>query len=71
MISPEGPILNAGWETVFYAIPFVLLAITVIFRLDRLFVGPGRRSGKLRALPGCDNRGQPAPRDPDGRLFLV
>jgi len=68
MISPDAPVLNDGWETVFYAIPCILLGMAAIFRLDGIFGGPGRRSGKSKAVPGCDD-GQPIMRDPDGRRF--
>jgi len=63
------PILSAGWETILYAVPCVLLGIAVVFRLETLFLSPGSRSGKARAFPGSDDNGQPILRDPDGRPF--
>ncbi len=69
MPVPIDPYLSAGWETILYAIPCVLLGIALVFRLDSLFLGPRSRSGEARAFPGSDENGQPVLRDPDGRPF--
>jgi hypothetical protein len=69
MFLPDDPMVMSGWESFCYAIPFILLGMVALFRLDGLFASPARRSGKLTALPGTNSRGQPELRDPDGSRF--
>jgi hypothetical protein len=63
--------LQSGWESTLVAIPFVLILLAGIFRLDVLFAAPKRKGAKVPALnrPACgvDENGRMVMADPDGR----
>ena len=64
--------LKSGWESIVVAVPFVLVMLAVIFRLDQLLAAPrGKKSTMDPALnrPPCgvDKNGRIMLTDPDGR----
>lgn len=61
------PILQSGWDTVFYALPMLAMLLASLFGLDECLSGPkNRRTGRYRAQPRPFERGAMAC-DPDGR----
>jgi hypothetical protein len=61
-------ILISGRDTLLVAIPFVLMVVVGIFRLDRILGAPEFIPNRQRPACGIDEFGEPILRDPDGRL---
>lgn len=61
-------ILISGRDTLLIAIPFVLLLLISIFRLDEFIAAPKGALNQRRPACGVDEFGEPILRDPDGRL---
>jgi hypothetical protein len=59
-------ILNSGWDAFFLAVPFFLLLVMSVFRLDEAFVTSKRGRAQHRS-GGMDHNGDPILCDPDGR----
>ena len=64
----EEDILISGRDTLLIAIPFVLLLIFTVFRLDESIAAPKGSLNRRRPSCGVDEFGEPILRDPDGRL---
>jgi len=61
-------ILISGRDTLLIAIPFVLLLLFSVFRLDESMALPKGSLNRRRPACGIDKFGEPILRDPDGRL---
>jgi hypothetical protein len=59
--------LNSGWQTAFVAVPFLVMLLVGVFRLDEVFVAQKQRSRRPRPASEIDEDGQPVLYDPDGR----
>ena len=60
-------VLNSGWQTALVAVPFLVMLLAGVFRLDEVFVAQKRDSRRQRPASEIDEDGQPILRDPDGR----
>jgi hypothetical protein len=61
-------VLISGRDTLLIAIPFVLVLLVCIFRLDHLFAIQKGAAPNRRSPGGLDKSGNQIMRDPDGRL---
>ena len=61
-------ILVSGRDTLLVALPFAVLLLLSIFRLDHLIASPKPVLFRRRPACGVDRSGEPILRDPDGRL---
>jgi hypothetical protein len=60
-------ILNSGRDMLLIAIPFAVLLVAVVFRLDEIIAAPKRALRQRRPLSGMNEDGKPILSDPDGR----
>jgi hypothetical protein len=60
-------ILKSGWETLLVAVPFVVVSLIGLFRLDELLVRRKDETVRKRSACGLDKDGEPILTDPDGR----
>jgi hypothetical protein len=61
-------ILSSGRDMLLIAIPFVIVLVAGIFRLDQIIAAPKRKASQRRQLSGMNEDGKPIMSDPDGRL---
>jgi hypothetical protein len=61
-------ILISGRDTLLFAIPFVLMLLISIFRLDEALATPKGAMKRRRPACGLNEAGEPILRDPDGRV---
>lgn len=59
--------LKSGWETALVAVPFLVILVAGIFRLDELVVTQKAGAKRQRSRVGVDSSGEPILCDPDGR----
>jgi|HubBroStandDraft_4_1064222.scaffolds.fasta_scaffold653018_1 hypothetical protein len=64
----EDHFLISGRDTLLIAIPFVLILMITMFRLDQLIAAPKAPLTGRQLACGVDQLGEPVLRDPDGRL---
>jgi hypothetical protein len=62
-------ILHTNWDSLLIGIPFLLMLLVGIFRLDELIVAPKRRVRRPRPASGLDADGNVIFSDPDGRRW--
>jgi hypothetical protein len=62
-------VLTSGWETLFYAIPALLLLFLSVFYLDVALVTPRQKTHTRRFFSEVVENGISSLRDPDGRPF--
>jgi hypothetical protein len=62
-------ILNSGWDSLLFVVPFVTMLLLGFFRLDEVVVAPKRPTGHRRPECGEDEYGQTILTDPDGRRW--
>ena len=60
-------VLNSGWQTALVAIPFLVMMLVGVFRLDELFVDQRQGARRQRPASGIDADGRLLLCDPDGR----
>lgn len=60
-------LLDAGWDTLLVAIPFLFMLMVTVFRLDETFTQSRRHLRNGRPPCGVDLDGRPIFCDPDGR----
>jgi hypothetical protein len=60
-------VLNSGWDTVLFAVPFLFMLAAVVFHVDEILAAPRQAARSRRASSGIDENGQPVLIDPDGR----
>jgi hypothetical protein len=58
--------LISGRDALLVAIPFVLILLVSIFRLDYIFARPKGAANRRQAVCGMDESGEPILLDPDG-----
>jgi len=63
----NGIISNPGWDTLFMAIPFLIMMAVGMFRLDELIAAPKTGHSRGRKFCGIDQNGRATLSDPDGR----
>lgn len=63
----NGIISNPGWDTLFMAIPFLIMMAVGMFRLDELIAAPKTRHSRGRKFCEIDENGRARLSDPDGR----
>jgi hypothetical protein len=61
-------ILSSGRDTLLVAIPFVVMLLITIFRLDEALSTSQGAIKRRRSVCGTDEEGEPVLRDPDGRV---
>jgi hypothetical protein len=64
----DAHILISSRDTLLITIPFVLMLLISMFRLDEMIAAPRRSVGRRRSACGVDEFGEPILCDPDGRL---
>jgi hypothetical protein len=64
-----GTVLHEHWESLLLGIPFLLMLLVGIFRLDELIVAPKHRPRRSRPASGLDADGNIILSDPDGRRW--
>ena len=62
-------ILHTNWDSLVIGVPFLLMLLVGIFRLDELIVAPKRRVRLARPASGLDAEGKVIFSDPDGRRW--
>ena len=60
-------VLNSGWQTAFVAVPFLVMLLVGVFRLDEVFVAQKHECRRQRPACEIDEDGQQILYDPDGR----
>ena len=60
--------LVSGRDALLVAIPFLLILLVSIFRLDYLFATPKGLASRRQQVCGMDESGEPILLDPDGRV---
>lgn len=60
-------VINSGWETALVAVPFLVMLVAGVFRLDEVLVTPKTNAKRQRPIVGTDKDGEPMLCDPDGR----
>jgi hypothetical protein len=60
-------ILDAGWDTILVAVPFLCLLAMAVFRLDETCTQSRHNCRNRRPPCGLDLDGRPILCDPDGR----
>jgi hypothetical protein len=60
-------ILISGRDMVLIAIPFLVLVVLVLFRLDVIIAAPRKTLRQHRPVGGMNKDGKPVLSDPDGR----
>jgi hypothetical protein len=58
--------VHTNWDQVLIGIPFVMMMIIGIFRLDELVAVPHKKLRRARPASGMDSKGRPIVCDPDG-----
>jgi hypothetical protein len=61
-------LLLSSRDTLLIAVPFVVILMITIFRLDQIIASPREPLTGRRLACGLDEHGEPLLRDPDGRL---
>jgi hypothetical protein len=64
----EEHVLISGRDTLLIAIPFIVILMITMFRLDQILASPKQVVNGRRLACGMDKPGEPILRDPDGRL---
>jgi hypothetical protein len=64
----EEHLLISGRDTFLIAIPFVVILMVTIFRLEQIIAFPKEVVTRRRLACGVDEHGELVLRDPDGRL---
>jgi len=62
-------ILHIHWDSLLMGIPFLILLLVGIFRLDELVAKPKHRVRRERSATGVDSDGRTIFSDPDGRRW--
>lgn len=62
-------VMHTQWDSLLIGIPFLLMLLIGIFRLDELIVAPKQRSRRARPVTGMDAEGNIIFSDPDGRRW--
>jgi hypothetical protein len=60
-------VLQSGLETFLIALPFVVVLLIGMFRLDTILAAPRQATGMRRPPIGTDKQGRMLLSDPDGR----
>jgi hypothetical protein len=61
-------IMSSGRDTLLIAIPFVVILLISIFRLDEVLSTSNRAVKRRWSVSGTDEDGEPILRDPDGTV---
>jgi hypothetical protein len=61
-------ILTSTTDLLLMAVPFVIMLLINIFRLDQIIAAPKMTLSSRQLRCGTDKFGEPIMRDPDGRL---
>ena len=67
----QEPILISGRDTLLVAVPFILVLLIGVFRLDEVFSASRASLNRRRPACGLDEHGEPIFTDPDGRVVKL
>lgn len=65
----DSTILQSGRDTLFIAVPFLLLMMAGLFRLDEVVAASDRPHRDHHAISGLDEDGEQMMSDPDGTYW--